>query len=52
MSASARSKKSSSPVFPRASPSRMAVSYAELSLMAWSKIVGFDVSPVKENSSI
>src|SRR5215467_6018034 len=30
----------------------MAASYAELSLMAWSKIVGFDVSPVTENSSL
>src|SRR5262245_63185285 len=52
MSASAKSKKSASPDFPLASPSRMAASYAELFLMAWSKIVGFDVSPVTENSSL
>jgi hypothetical protein len=52
MSASARSKKSSSPDFPFASSERIATSYAELFLMAWSKIVGFDVSPVTESLSM
>jgi hypothetical protein len=52
MSSSARSKRSSSPVFPRRSPSRMGSSYAVLFLMAWSKMVGFEVSPVTPSSSI
>jgi len=32
-------------------PSRMAASYAEL-LIAWSKMVGFEVNPVTENSAM
>jgi len=52
MSSSATSKKSSSPDLPFARPARIAASYAELFLIAFSKIVGFDVSPVTESSSM
>src|SRR6516164_8585562 len=51
-SSSARSKNSCSPDLPFDSPARMLASYAELPLMAWSKIVGFEVSPVTDSSSM
>src|SRR6516162_2496396 len=51
-SSSARSKNSCSPALPFDSPARMLASYAELPLMAWSKIVGFEVSPVTDSSSM
>jgi hypothetical protein len=49
-SSSANSKKSASPDFPRVNFSRIEASYAVLFLMAWSKIVGFDVKPVTDRS--
>ena len=52
MSSSARSKNSASPDLPFSSFSRIGASYAVLFLMAWSKIVGFDVSPVTDSSSM
>ena len=51
MSSRAKSKKSSSPDLPLASASRMGASYKGLFLIACSKIVGFEVSPVTENSA-
>src|SRR6516164_7116204 len=51
-SSSARSKNSCSPALPLDSPARMLASYAVLPLMAWSKIVGFEVSPVTDSSSM
>ena len=48
MSSSARSKKSSSPDFPFAIFSRIGASYEGLFLIAFSKIVGFEVSPVTD----
>ena len=45
-------KKSASPVFPFARPVWITMSYALLLLMAWSKMVGFEVNPVTDSSSI
>ena len=50
MSSRASSKKSASPDLSLLSFSRIVASYAVLFLMAWSKIVGFEVSPVTESS--
>ena len=52
MSSSASSKNSASPDLPLFSFSRIAASYAGLFLMAWSKMVGFEVSPVTDRSSM
>ena len=52
MSSSARSKKSASPDRPFARPAPIAASYAGLFLMAWLKIVGFEVYPVTDSSAI
>src|SRR5215471_17192834 len=52
MSSSANSKKSASPDLPCLNFSVIDASYAALFLMSWSKIVGFEVSPVTENSSM
>ena len=52
MSSSASSKKSASPDLPLRNFSAIAASYAVLFLIAWSKIVGFEVSPVTESSSM
>ncbi len=51
-SASASSKKSASPALPSLTLVAMSASYDELLLIALSKIVGFDVNPVTENSSM
>ncbi len=46
----ASSKNSGSPDFPSADFRRMASSYKSPLVIAWSKIVGLDVSPVTESS--
>ena len=51
-SSSASSKNKPSPDLPSLAFARMAESYAELFLMAWSKMVGFEVSPVTDSSSM
>src|SRR6266404_1954477 len=51
-SSSASSKNSSSPDLPSLIFLRMAASYAVLFLIAWSKMVGFEVSPVTDSWSI
>jgi hypothetical protein len=51
-SSSASSKKVSSSPSPRAAASAMPASYALVEAKAWSKIVGFDVSPVIPSSSM
>ncbi len=52
MSSSASSKNKFSPDLPFSSFWRMGASYALLFLMAWSKMVGFEVSPVTDSSSM
>jgi hypothetical protein len=52
ISSSASSKKILSPDSPCFSALRIAPSYASLFLIAWSKIVGFDVRPVTDISSM
>jgi len=51
-SSRASSKNSGSPALPSLTFWRIAASYAALFLMAWSKIVGLDVSPVTDSSSM
>jgi hypothetical protein len=48
----ANSKNRFSSDVPSFGPLRIAASYAVLFLMAWSKIVGFEVSPVTDSSSM
>jgi hypothetical protein len=52
MSSSASSRKSGSADSPSRSFSRIGASYSLLFLMTWSKIVGFEVSPVMDSSSM
>jgi hypothetical protein len=52
MSSSAISKNSCSPDRPLFSRARIDSSYAAPLLIAWSKMVGFDVSPVTDSSAM